>query len=271
MPELPPLLSYVKNPISWEVSSIGDSISVYGLGQISGVSRGTGLLYFWIERSGIGSWGNQFVLLDKTPGEYSSPEPNKISLLSDAAARFPCSGIITGTQEGFIIAPALQLGVFAGKDLVLMFLSPDRAPHTVSADKTTLAIADEDATMTVGGGNDGIRCQGTVNGHSFRAARIVLNRNPGLPFVYREGFNETLCEISEPGPIRAEWKPVNRAFQECLLAFHPPNLNAFSMTSMFPSFDDLAQHLGAQKTITVVREKITWWETGLASVILSVW
>jgi hypothetical protein len=225
-----------------------------------------GLLYFWI--AGLGrnaSWGSQFVLLHGSPAECSTLEPNQVTVLLEAPAKFPCSGILTGSQEGFITAPSIQLAVPEGRDVVLMLAYPRSAPHGVSVDKTVLTIPGEDATATLSTENGELRCLGTVQGpgHCFKDARIIVNRNPGLP-VSTGGFNETLCELKQPGAIDAVWKPVTRNFERCLLAFHPPSLSAFSMSSFFPTIDDLGEHFGAPEDDYSGICQITWWGTVLA-------
>lgn len=245
MTEKSPIINYTKNPVRCTSSADGDSITVYGLGRVGGASKGLGLLYFWIVGGGENSgFGSQFALLESTTSDYSSPEPNTVAVILNTKPKFPCVGIITGTQEGYIIAPTVQLRVPRGRDIVLMSLYPDTIPRGVSVDKTTLAIPGEDATATLSTHGGELRCLGTVTCHGFKTARILLNRNPGLP-IYREGFNQTLCELKEPGTISVVWKPVTRRFEQCLLVLHPPNLSAFSMSSFLPSLTGLAEHLGA--------------------------
>ncbi len=244
---MPSVISHVKNPVRWDPSETRDSFTVYGLGRIQGVFKGLGLLYFWIQRGAeTASWGSQFALLQSTPAEYSMIEPEEATVILDARAKFPCSGVITGTQEGYIIAPTLKLDVPQGRDLVLMLLSPGTAPHEVSVDKSTLIIPGEDATVTLSTSSGELHCLGTVPGYGFKTARIVLNRNPGLP-IYKAGFNQTLCELKGSGQISAVWKPVTRNFEQCVMALHPPILSSYSMTSFLPPppYNDLAEHLGA--------------------------
>lgn len=245
MSKMPPIINYTKNPVRWDQSPTGESFTVYGLSRVQRASKGLGLLYFWIVRGGENSgFGSQFALLENTPIDYSVTEPNKVAVILKTESKFPCTGIITGTQEGYIIAPTIQLGVPEGRDIVLMLLYPNNTPHGVSVDKTTLTIPGEDAVLTLSTSANELRCLGAVTGHGFRAARIILNRNPGLP-VYKDGFNETLCALKEPGAISAVWKPVTRGFEKCLLVLHPPSLSAFSMSSFLPSLTGLAEHLGA--------------------------
>ena len=150
MTETPPVINYTKNPVRCSSSPDGDSITVYGLGQVERASKGLGLLYFWIVRGGENSgFGSQFALLEGTTLDYSMPEPNMVAVVLNTEAKFPCAGIITGTQEGYIIAPTVQLRVPQGRDIVLMSLYPDTIPRGVSVNKTTLAIPGEDATVTL--------------------------------------------------------------------------------------------------------------------------
>jgi hypothetical protein len=140
--------------------------------------------------------------------------------------------------------PIIQLALPEGRDVVLMLLFPDNASREVSVDKAILTVPAEDATVTLSTDNGELRCLGTVTGRGFKAAKIVLNRNPDLP-VYKSGFNQTLCELKEPGEISAVWKPVTRSFEQCLMALHPPSLNSFERTNFLLPYDDLAEHLGA--------------------------
>ena len=243
MPEVLPVVNNTKNPVQSNSSPVGDIFTIYGVSRVSRVSRGLGLLYFWVGNRNSGS-GSQFVLTNGTSTDYSVPEPNKIDVIMNTDALFPCSGIITGTQEGYIIAPAIQVGIPEGRDIVLMLLYPNPTPPEVSTNKTTLGIPAEDAIVTLSTNNGELRCLGNIIGHGFKAARIILNRNPGLP-VYTDGFNETLCELRDTGSISAVWKPVTRTFEKCLLVLHPPSLSSFGMSSFYPTLTGLAQRVGA--------------------------
>jgi hypothetical protein len=155
----------------------------------------------------------------------------------DKAIKFPCTGLITHTDEGYLIAPALRLDIPDGRDIVLMMFSPRTRPLSISLDKTSLSIMGETASVTLSTGTDGLQCTGTVPSGEF-IARIILTRNPGLP-VYTQGFEEKLCETKESeASISATWKPVTRSFEDSVIAFHPSKMNMFSL-------DKVSELLGA--------------------------
>lgn len=243
IPQVPTVVNNTKNPVQWSSSPLGDTFTIYGVNRVSRVSKGSGLLYFWVGNLDSGS-GSQFVLTNGTSTDYLVPEPNKIAVILDTNATFPCAGVITGTQEGYIIAPAIQVGIPEGRDIVLMLLYPNPTPSEVSTSKTALSIPGEDAIVTLSTNSGELRALGNIAGHGFKAARIMLNRNPGLP-VYTDGFSETLCELRDAGAISAAWKPVTRTFEKFLLVLHPPSLSSLGMSSFFPTLNGLAKQVGA--------------------------
>ncbi|TMH97182.1 hypothetical protein E6H37_00645 [Candidatus Bathyarchaeota archaeon] len=107
------------------------------------------------------------------------------------------------------------MDVAEGQDIGLMLLSPRTSSHTISTEKTTLTIPDEEANVTVSSEAGELRCTGEISSSKFQAARLVLNRNPNLP-IYKDGYNEELSKLAGPGEINAIWKPVSRTFEECL-------------------------------------------------------
>lgn len=243
MTEAPAIVNNTKNPVEWNSSPSSDTFTISGVSLIARVSQGSGLVCFWVGNRNSAS-GSQFVLTKETQAQYSFPEPDKIVAVLEAEARFPCTGIITGTLEGYIIAPAIQVGIPEGRDIVLMPLHPRPTPPELSTNKTILTVNGEEATVTLSTGNGELRCLGNVAGHSFKAARVILNRNPGLP-IYTDGFNETLCELKDSGSISAVWRPVVRSLEKCLLVFHPPSLASFNRSSFDTTLTGLAQHVGA--------------------------
>lgn len=215
---MPHLISYVKNQISYDSSRGRELYTVSDIARLSSVSSGVGLLYFWIHPSRNPILSNQFVLLSSAPAMYTRPDSDRDSVSFEPPVASSCRGFIAGTGEGYVIAPAIKASITVGSDIILMFLSPTRNSVEVLAEKTTLSVLEQE-TVTLSTGNGELRCAGTVSG-SFKTARIVLNRNPGLP-VYKNGFDETLRELKEPGSIDCVWKPVARAFEEQTLVFHP--------------------------------------------------
>jgi hypothetical protein len=203
-----------------------------------------GLLYFWIHASRNPVLSSQFVLLKSAKVEYTQTDSNQVSFRFGRDAAFPCSGVITATGEGYIYAPALKLAVSLGRDIVFLLLSPATVPHEVSVEKGALSIHGEEGTVTLSTENGELRCAGTIS-ESFKTARIILNRNPGLP-VYKEGFNATLQELMEPGSISCVWKPVARSFEEQLLVFHPniASTYGFGPSTGYPIPSDLRRIMG---------------------------
>ena len=157
----------------------------------------------------------------------------------DPIDKFPCAGVVTSNGEGYLIAPALRLDVGKGREIVLMLLSPPTRPHNMSLEKNVLTIPNGEATLTLTTGNGELRYLGTFSARS-KEAKVVLNRNPGLP-VYRAGFNETLGKLRGRGQMNAVWKPVGRNFEELVLVFDPSNICSFEANSL--SFDKIPTHL----------------------------
>ena len=73
-----------------------------------------------------------------------------------------------------MIAPAFELDVGKGREIVLMLLSPPGKPHNVSVEKTVLAIPGDESTMTLTAESGELRCLGTFSAVS-KGARVVLN------------------------------------------------------------------------------------------------
>src|SRR6266566_1624935 len=176
--------------------------------------------------------------------EYTQTDSEQVSFCFGRDATFPASGVITATGEGYIYAPALKLAITLGRDIVFLLLSPATVPHEVSVEKGALSIPGEEGMVTLSTENGELRCAGTIF-ESFKTARIILNRNPGLP-VYKEGFNATVHELKEPGSISCMWKPVARSFEEQLLVFHPniASTYGFGPSTGYPIPSDLRRIMG---------------------------
>ena len=214
------LINYTNNQVRWERSRDIDSIVLERLGPLLGASKGRGVLYSWIAPGGRGgTWSGAFDLLQDNPASYTLEGFGQVAIDLDPAFKAPCAGVISEMGESYIIAPSIKLKVNEGKEIVMMLLSPTVATHKLSVEKTTLSVPDSEGMVIISAENGEVRCEGTVSG-SFKTARIVLNRNPGLP-TYRQGFNQTLCERRGPGEISMIWKPSMRSFQELLLIFDP--------------------------------------------------
>lgn len=188
---------------------------------------------------------SQFVLLKSAPAMYTRRNNDQDSICIESPKESPCSGFIAKSGEGYIIGPAVKLARTLGSDIILMFLSPSTTAPEIMVGRAALNALGEEATVTLSAGNGELRCAGAVSG-SFKTARIVLNRNPDLP-VYKDGFNETLRELKEPGSLNCVWKPVTRSFEEQLLVFNPDVAGSYqfgpSMDCEIPS--DLLRNLGA--------------------------
>lgn len=230
------LISYVKNPIEYIDSNDSERVGVEGIDRLKILSKGRGVLYSWIPNIKGGRWSCQFDLMESTAVEYSLDEFHRISLALEPGFKFPCSGVISWTAEGYIIAPAIKLVKGDGSELILMFVTPPTTAYKVDVEKTSLSISGYDATVILSSENGELRCQGTISG-KFKAARIILDRNPRLSF-YREGFKQTIAEIMAPGEIRGVWKPVARDFEGRVLAFDPFNIRSNMMDDLRESFGD---------------------------------
>jgi hypothetical protein len=152
----------------------------------------------------------------------------------DPNVLFPCSGIITEGEEGYVIAPTVELVSDERHQIVVMFVSPPTATPAVLTEKSVLSVSSEEGVAAVSAENGEIRVSGHVSG-GYKAARIIVNRNPHLA-VYREGFNQTFFEVKVPGEISAVWKPVRRNFEPHRLVFDPFKVE-------YRTIDDLLEHL----------------------------
>ncbi len=229
----------MKNRVELGRSDGRDRLTVYGIGSLKGAFRGRGLVYSWIQGVDEAARSDcQFELTQRTRAEYTT-EQGQITAEFDPTDKFPCTGIVTSNGEGYMIAPAFELDAGKGRETVLMLLSPPAKPHNVSVEKTVLAIPGEEATMTLTAESGELRCLGTFSATS-KGARVILNRNPGLP-VYKAGFNETIGKVKGRGRISAVWKPVGRSFEELVLVFDPSTICSFAANSL--SFDRITSYL----------------------------
>jgi hypothetical protein len=221
----------VKNNV--EITQSGDHsyVTVHGIENMKGLFRGRGLVYSWIQGVDETAKSNcEFVLLQPAPVDRIITEVDQVDLEFYPANKFPCSGVVTSTGEGYMIAPAIRLRLSNEGDMVAMLLTPPTRSYDVSVEKTVLAIPGEEATLTLSTEGNELRCLGTFSRES-KMARVILNRNPRLP-VYKSGFNETLAERRGPGQIRAVWKPVGRSFEELVLVFDPSTICSFGAYSL---------------------------------------
>ena len=200
------------------------NFTVEGTGGLKAASKGKGVLYSRIRREFSGEGGAaigmicQLLLEQPIWTEWSIDSSGKVSVELDSQSSFPCSGFTASTGEGYIVCPAFKLEPYKGQNIILMFLAPRTKPYNVSVEKTILAVPGEETEVTVIAEEGEIRCRGTISSEAKRA-RLVLNRNPRLPFN-KTGFDETLSEIKGEGWINASWKPVARSFSELLVTFY---------------------------------------------------
>src|SRR6266516_8055113 len=108
-------------------------------------------------------------------------------------------------------------------------------------EKPALAIPKQESLVTLSSLGGEVRCLGTISSSS-KVARIILNRNPGLPAL-GEGFDETLSELRDGGMFSFTWKPVTRTFEELVLAFYPSKMFSDDLYSW--GLDRIASNLGA--------------------------
>ena len=226
------LINLVKYEVQWVHSEELDSITIGGLG-ISSVKRanvGAGVFYFYRDAGrysrqslSVGPWLSELSILHETPITPMSLGPLWTRVTLDKVVRFPCTGIITSSEQGYLIAPSLKIEVSEGKNIAMMLLSPRTTPHQISVEKQALSIPSEEVNLLISSESGQLQCTGNLSGSSFKAARLVLNRNPHLP-VYRAGYNEELANLAEPGTISAAWQPVARSFEECLFIFYPSTI-----------------------------------------------
>jgi hypothetical protein len=212
------LFNFIRNQVDWIHSNESDQFTLTSLdpSRVRKASFGVGTLYFYniVLRYGV-RLGSELFLSQETPIAPSSQGSQNTAISHNKTVRFPCSGIITGSEEGYLIAPTIRMDIAEGQDIALMLLSPRTSNHTLSSEKPTLTIPDDEASVIVSEEAGELRCTGSVAGSKFQAGRLVLNRNPHLP-VYEDGYNEVLCKLAGPGEINATWKPVSRTFEECL-------------------------------------------------------
>ena len=225
------LTSYVKNPIVHYADNGREYFTVHTIGPLKSAFTGRGIIYSWVDQVGENSTMNsQFEMREMTPVRHVVDESSKITIELDAKSRFPGSGIVSSTGEGYAIGLAFKFEPTKGRNIVLMLISPRSSPLNVSVEKSVLAIPNEESRVIVTTDGGKLRCLGEIS-DQLKRARIVLNRNPRLP-VYRAGFNETLFELKGRGKISAVWKPVTRSFEELLLAFYPSSMGSFDSGSM---------------------------------------
>ena len=237
------LISYLKSPIDHRSSGRREYVTVQGIGKLKAAFKGVLTFYSWIEGVAEGGFTrNDFVMSQTSPVEYFDPEGGSVEF--EVQFSFPCSGIVTGAGEGYIISPAIKIEPVKPPSIVVMLLAPRTAPYVVATETNILAIPNNESAVMVDTNNGELHCSGNILGKA-KSARIIMNRNPGLPF-YRAGFNETLSAIKGPGRISADWRPAARSFEELAIAFHASQIQPLKSDAL--NFDNLAHHLGVPET-----------------------
>jgi len=243
------LFSLVKNEVDIARSEESDQFTINGLdsSKVRKALKGIGVLYFWnvptrYKMSSSMSWRWKLYL---APGETRiqplSLDTQGTTFSIERADRFACCGVITGSGEGYLIAPTVMIDIAFGRDIALMLVSPRTSSPRISLEKQALSIPDAEANLIVSNEADGLRCTGSISGSKFKAAKLTLNRNPNLP-IYKGGFNEELCQLTEPGEINVAWKPAARNFAERVFVFHP---GALTLNDLATVSEWLGTPLGA--------------------------
>lgn len=223
------IFNLVDNEVNWEQSDDSDLVMIgnFDASMVRKTVAGTGVLYFYDE-----GWSNELVFQQVTPLDLS-PGPGQINVAFNRLTQFPCTGIVTSSLEGYLIAPTVKLEVAKGTNIAIMLLSPRTLPHKISTGKAALSLPNE-ANVTVSIVDGQIQCSGTISSSKFETVRLILNRNPHLP-VFREGYKEDLCRLTQPGNINTVWKPVARTFEESLLVFYPSTIGGDDIRSVATS------------------------------------
>jgi hypothetical protein len=213
-------MSYLENPIRWDHTGQENSFTLSGLRDVRGVSRGNGVLYFWVQPEARGRRQIEFYQSQSVAIEFKGDESGQLSFGLDDKMIPPPSGVVSLSDQGFIIAPCLKVKTVK-QEIVLMLLSPPTSPPELTAEKSILSVKDGEETVALSTDGNEVNCRGTISG-PFKTAHIVLNRNPNLR-VYKNGFNQEISEAKLPGEINVTWKPVSREFEEHLIAFDGSN------------------------------------------------
>jgi hypothetical protein len=219
VPEMPGhLLNLIDNQVDWVHADDSDIVTVsdFDFSTVRKATVGTGVFYSYDE-----GWNNELSFLLEAP-LVLSPGPMQVTMTFDRLARFASTGIITMSDEGYVIAPTMKVEVTNGRNIAIMLFSPRTIPHRISADNPVLSIPDE-ANVKVSTEGGVVRCTGAISGAKIESARLILNRNPNLP-VYRSGYNQELCKLTAPGEVDVTWKPVAGAFEDFLLVFYPSTI-----------------------------------------------
>lgn len=125
----------MKNQVDWIHSDESDQFTVANLdaSRVRKASGGIGTLYLYnaLTKNAV-RLGNELFLSQETPLATSSPGSQKTAISLNQTMRFPCTGIITGSEEGYVIAPTIRMDVAEGQDIAIMLLSARASTYTIS-------------------------------------------------------------------------------------------------------------------------------------------
>lgn len=231
------LINFV-NDLSLNVNALGDkySITVGNTSKLRGAFRGVAAFVFYLTpRGGAGrhppasAWNTQLVMTGEIQTELLDRSSPDAAVQLDLPGRSPCTGLMTADMEGFIVASTIRLDMDDGRDVAIMLMSSSKEPAKIDIEKTTLSIASDKCNATVFiTADDGIRCTGTISGHGFKGAKLLLERRPNCLTV-RRGFVEEIVATEGPGPINATWRPVLRNYDDTLVAFRPNDIKDYDL------------------------------------------
>jgi len=219
------LINFVyDNPISITQSGSAFSATVSDASRLKGVTRGIGIFVFRYGPTSseiTSNWTRRFLMNEETLVDTgSSSGTGNVNLPNSD----PCSGVVSSYMEGFLAAPAMNLKMRDGRDVVIMRMSPRKGGQRIALAKTAISLSEGETEVQIFlTASDGVECTGTVSGTEFKRAQITLTRIPDYSDIQR-GFPEILAETTSPGPIRASWKPVTRSFGEVLAVFRPSEI-----------------------------------------------
>jgi hypothetical protein len=130
----------LENPLWWDHIGQENSFTLSGVRDVRGVSQGNGVLYSWFQRQNrSGSFNIGFYLSHSTAIEFKADVPGEVSFGLDDKMIFPPSGVVSLSDDGFIIAPCLSVKT-AKQEIVLMFFHPPTSPPEVTAEKSILSV-----------------------------------------------------------------------------------------------------------------------------------
>lgn len=231
------LINFV-NDLSLKVNELGDkySITLGNTSKLRGAFSGIGaFVFYFTPRGGVGKnppapvWNTQLVMMGEIQTETLSQLSSDVAMQLDLPSRYPSTGLMTADMEGFIVASTIRLDMDDGRDIAIMLVSSSKEPAKIDVEKTTLSISSDKCNATVLiTADDGIRCAGTISGHGFKAAKLLLGRRPNCP-TSSHGFVEEIAETKGPGQMNGIWRPVSRNYEDTLVVFRPNEIKDYDV------------------------------------------